>query len=1305
MNRAEGTFPRPISDALPKDAEVVKTKELVKTLIPFGMFPDDEELQKRERVMKRLETLYKDWLQEMYVRLGVTKYFAKRCRGRIIPYGSYCLGAHVREAELDVLCVGPTVLKRKHFFTVFFEKLKSLREVKDALAIEKKYIPIIKLWFEGIQVNLVIALLPSNKLNDEKELLDKNILVDLNPECVQSLNGHRVTEEILKSVPSPSNFRLALRTVQLWAKCRNIHSNRRGFLGGTSWAIMVAKVCQFYPNATASVLVAKFFLVFSAWKWPNPVCLRYPEESISGLPVWDPQNNESDASHLMPVIKPAYPQENSSVTVSRSSLSIMMEEIKRGRVITQQIMEGKAEWAQLFNAPDILEKYGDFILVEAVAAKDKQHLEWFNIVESKLPFLVTSLEKRSNISKAHVNVPWCGESENGKSMISKWLIGLEFKAEAERCPKNFSYNIQSFIKSAKSLALYSCYFRKGMDVKAVFRKRDDLQIPQSSLASPPHEASCSAVGQRLEMTEAEASNPTTEEESHSSTSVPQSSKRSASPPEEALTASPKRCCTSAAGSSSSAVVSPSPVEMMSSHSSSDDDVTSSSTISQSKVGTAAEANNYTRDLQATTSFSSSPFEAGDSVTMVTSGVSLSESLFGTISSSSSDHEENTSCFFPDLSPDETSDSKCSSSDNSLRSSEEEAVKSEAAEEATASLQCSDPPTETGSCVGTQRNMPDPTRKTSDEADSTSRSSNSSSAEEAHVDCAASSLSQAVTTCESGAEKEADFRDRWGAATATFDFSPSPAGVFNWNLLGTFHGIPRELQHESPSPAGSEVEGDACTELGQAGATSQKCEQQAANSQEDSTDVTLDTAGVSLSLSQCEYEAISDCSADGEKATSLPDFPPDQSKVTSFRNTVFLEDTIIDTVTPETSVWLGPPPSSGVSVNTDHAAAGPAAISVNQSSPGAFSDVTDDESEAVFLTGDKTTEPGGEAADSSGALSPSHGGVAPEDRVKGDTTSDLLSQSPAGIFNWNPRELQHESPSPAGSEVEGDTCTELGQAGATAQKCLSLSQCEYEAISDCSEDGEKATSLPDFPPDQSKVTSFRNAIFLEDTIIDTVTPETSVWLGPPPPSEVRVNPAPAAISVNQSSPACSDVTNQSESMFLTGDKITKPEAADSSGALGPPHVGAAPDVRVKGATTSVLFSQSPAGTEERTGTNSRDELQSVLLVQSPSREEDESFLPSRAPGEAEDRQCSTLKLTTNFEEAILSDQHDEDVPSSEAENISMNCTDEEEALDSYSSLDTGLTKRPARPLRRPLGPPTRASQRLKKPNLKFQPSSS
>ncbi|XP_074852658.1 poly(A) polymerase alpha isoform X3 [Carettochelys insculpta] len=347
----------PISLAAPKETDCILTQKLIDTLKPFGVFEEEEELQRRILILGKLNNLVKEWIQEISEIKNLPQSVIENVGGKIFTFGSYRLGVHTKGADIDALCVAPRHVDRSDFFTSFYEKLKLQEEVKDLRAVEEAFVPVIKLCFDGIEIDILFARLALQTIPEDLDLRDDSLLKNLDIRCIRSLNGCRVTDEILHLVPNIDNFRLTLRAIKLWAKRHNIYSNILGFLGGVSWAMLVARTCQLYPNAIASTLVHKFFLVFSKWEWPNPVLLKQPEECNLNLPVWDPRVNPSDRYHLMPIITPAYPQQNSTYNVSVSTRMVMVEEFKQGLAITDEILLSKAEWSKLFEAPNFFQKY------------------------------------------------------------------------------------------------------------------------------------------------------------------------------------------------------------------------------------------------------------------------------------------------------------------------------------------------------------------------------------------------------------------------------------------------------------------------------------------------------------------------------------------------------------------------------------------------------------------------------------------------------------------------------------------------------------------------------------------------------------------------------------------------------------------------------------------------------------------------------------------------------------------------------------------------------------------------------------
>lgn len=187
-------------------------------------------------------------------------------------------------------------MTREHFFKLFPDLLREMAPpgaITDLTAVTDAFVPIIKFEYFGISIDLIysriVTLLEIPALSTSWDLLDSTLLRGLDDAELRSLNGTRVTDEIVKLVPEQTSFRLALRAIKLWAQRRAIYANIMGFPGGVAWAMLVARVCQLYPKANGAVLVNKFFHIIRRWPWPQPVLLKAPEDGPLQVRVWNPR--------------------------------------------------------------------------------------------------------------------------------------------------------------------------------------------------------------------------------------------------------------------------------------------------------------------------------------------------------------------------------------------------------------------------------------------------------------------------------------------------------------------------------------------------------------------------------------------------------------------------------------------------------------------------------------------------------------------------------------------------------------------------------------------------------------------------------------------------------------------------------------------------------------------------------------------------------------------------------------------------------------------------------------------------------
>ncbi len=93
-------------------------------------------------------------------------------------------------ADIDTLCVVPKYVQREDFFDDLYETLREMPEVSELTAVPDSYVPVIKMCFDGIPIDLVFARLGLSSVPDELELRDDNLLKNLDERCVRSLNGN-----------------------------------------------------------------------------------------------------------------------------------------------------------------------------------------------------------------------------------------------------------------------------------------------------------------------------------------------------------------------------------------------------------------------------------------------------------------------------------------------------------------------------------------------------------------------------------------------------------------------------------------------------------------------------------------------------------------------------------------------------------------------------------------------------------------------------------------------------------------------------------------------------------------------------------------------------------------------------------------------------------------------------------------------------------------------------------------------------------------------------------------------------------
>ncbi|ONK81373.1 uncharacterized protein A4U43_C01F28350 [Asparagus officinalis] len=465
----------PISLGGPTEFDVIKTQELEKYLADAGLYESQEEAVSREEVLGRLDQIVKNWVKNISRQKGFNEQFVQEANAKIFTFGSYRLGVHGPGADIDTLCVGPRHATREDdFFVELQNMLAEMPEVSELHPVPDAHVPVMKFKFSGVSIDLLYAKLALWVIPEDLDISQDSILQNADEQTVRSLNGCRVTDQILRLVPNIQTFRTTLRCMRLWAKKRGVYSNVLGFLGGINWALLVARICQLYPNALPSTLVSRFFRVYTQWRWPNPVMLCDIEEGSLGLPVWDPRRNFRDRTHLMPIITPAYPSMNSSYNVSASTLRIMTDEFQRGNDICKLMETNKADWNTLFEPYPFFEAYKNYLEIDIAAEDEDDFRNWKGWVESRLRFLTLNIE-RQTFGKLQCHPHPRDFSEKSKPLHCCYFMGLQRK-QGVPSKEGEQFDIRATVEDFKSNVGSYILWKPGMEIHVSHIKQRNVPL-------------------------------------------------------------------------------------------------------------------------------------------------------------------------------------------------------------------------------------------------------------------------------------------------------------------------------------------------------------------------------------------------------------------------------------------------------------------------------------------------------------------------------------------------------------------------------------------------------------------------------------------------------------------------------------------------------------------------------------------------------------------------------------------------------------------------------------------------------------
>ena len=202
-----------------------------------------------------------------------------------------------------------------------------------------------RLNISGVQIDLLLSRIKESFLREnptffESDNIEPHISIPIHDREIRSINGYRTAVYLNANyVEKYKNYRETLKAVKMWAKNKGVYSQIYGYLGGAAFSIMLAKICQLYPNYSCLQLLDRFFFIFANWVWTIPVIIEkmdYLERLESEMIIFTPLEPHMNAGHY----------------ISKVTCNITKKQFRLASKCIQEVNKGKREWNDLFKPFD-----------------------------------------------------------------------------------------------------------------------------------------------------------------------------------------------------------------------------------------------------------------------------------------------------------------------------------------------------------------------------------------------------------------------------------------------------------------------------------------------------------------------------------------------------------------------------------------------------------------------------------------------------------------------------------------------------------------------------------------------------------------------------------------------------------------------------------------------------------------------------------------------------------------------------------------------------------------------------------------